>query len=47
VLVTAIDEYRNAVSLEVLVLDPPARQALEARYGAGAVDVTAMLIPVA
>jgi hypothetical protein len=47
VLVTAIDEYRNAVSIEVLVLDPPARQALEARYGAGAVDVTAMLIPVA
>jgi hypothetical protein len=45
VLSTGIDEYANAVSLQVVVLDPSARQAIDARYGAGAIDATAMLVP--
>jgi hypothetical protein len=46
VLSTGIREDANAVSLEVVVLDPPARRAIDARYGAGAVEATAMLVPV-
>jgi hypothetical protein len=46
VLSSGIDESANAVSLEVLVLEERARQALDARYGAGAVQATARLIPV-
>ena len=46
VLSTGIREDANAVSLEVVVLEGRARQALEARFGAGAVQATARLIPV-
>jgi len=46
VLSTGILEDANAVSVEVVVLEERVRQALEARYGAGAVQVTARLIPV-
>jgi hypothetical protein len=47
VLGTGIDEYANAVGLQVVVLEERARAALEARYGAGAVRATAALTPVA
>jgi hypothetical protein len=47
VLGTGIRESANAVSLMVVVLEERARQALEARYGAGAVQATAVLTPVA
>ena len=47
VLGTSIDEYHNAVDLQVIVLEERARAALEARYGAGAVQATATLTPVA
>jgi hypothetical protein len=47
VLGTGIDEYANAVGLRVVVLEQRARAALEARYGAGAVQATAALVPVA
>jgi hypothetical protein len=47
VLGTGMDEYANAVSLTVVVLEERARQALEARYGPGAVEPTAVLTPVA
>jgi hypothetical protein len=46
VLSTSIDEYANAVSLQVVVLKERTRQALDARYGAGAVQATAALTPV-
>jgi hypothetical protein len=42
-----IRESANAVTLEVVVLEEQAREALEARYGAGAVQATAVLTPVA
>jgi hypothetical protein len=42
---SGIDESANAVSLEVLVLEERARQALDARYGVGAVQATARLTP--
>src|SRR6266536_1794874 len=47
VLGTGIDEYANAVDLQVVVLEERARAALDARYGAGAVQATAALTPVA
>jgi hypothetical protein len=47
VLGTSIDEYANAVDLQVVVLQERARAALAARYGAGAVQATATLVPVA
>jgi hypothetical protein len=47
VLGSGIRESANAVTLEVVVLEERAREALEARYGAGAVQVTAVLTPVA
>jgi hypothetical protein len=47
VLGTSIDEYANAVDLQVVVLEERARAALDARYGAGAVQATAVLTPVA
>jgi hypothetical protein len=47
VLGTGIDEYANAVDLQVVVLEERARAALETRYGAGAVQATAALTPVA
>jgi hypothetical protein len=47
VLSTGFDESANAVSLEILVLEQRARQALDARYGVGAVQATARLTPVA
>jgi len=46
VLSTGIREDANAVSLEVVVLEERARQALDARFGVGAVQVTARLTPV-
>jgi hypothetical protein len=47
VLGSGIRESANAVTLEVVVLEARAREALEARYGAGAVQATAVLSPVA
>jgi hypothetical protein len=47
VLSTGIDEYANAVTLMVAVLEEQAREAIEARYGSGAVEATAVLTPVA
>ncbi|HZD67418.1 MAG TPA: hypothetical protein VFA45_00410 [Actinomycetes bacterium] len=46
VLTTGIDEYANAVGLRAVVLDTRAREAIDARYGAGAVKATAALTPV-
>ncbi len=46
VLSTGIDESANAVSLQVVVLEERAREAVDARYGAGAVQATAELTPV-
>jgi hypothetical protein len=46
VLGTSIDEYVNAVDLQVVVLEERGRAALVGRYGAGAVQVTATLTPV-
>jgi hypothetical protein len=46
VLSTGIRESDNAVTLTVVVLEERAREALEARYGVGAVQATAQLIPV-
>jgi hypothetical protein len=43
VLSTGIREDANAVSLEVVVLEERAREALDARFGAGAVQATARL----
>ena len=45
VLGTSIDESANAVDLQVVVLEEQPRAALEARYGAGAVQATAALTP--
>jgi len=47
VLGTGIRESANAVSLMVVVLEERARAAIEARYGSGAVQTTAVLTPVA
>jgi hypothetical protein len=47
VLGSGIRESANAVTLEVVVLEQRAREALQARYGAGAVQATAVLTPVA
>jgi hypothetical protein len=47
VLSTGIRESANAVSLEVVVLEEGAREALDERYGAGALQATARLTPVA
>ena len=47
VLGTGIDESANAVSLEAVVLDARARDAIDARYGADAVQATAALTPIA
>jgi hypothetical protein len=47
VLGTGVREDANAVSLEVVVLEQRAREALDQRYGAGAVQATAALTPVA
>jgi hypothetical protein len=47
VLGTGIRESANAVTLMVVVLEERAREALEARYGPGAVQATAVLTPVA
>lgn len=44
---SGISDNANAVHLEVLVMDERTRAALDARYGRGAVTVTAELIPVA
>jgi hypothetical protein len=46
VLSTGLSDDENIVHLEVLVLDEQARRAIQARYGAGAVRVTAILTPV-
>jgi hypothetical protein len=46
VVTTSLSDDENVVNLEVLVLDEQARQAIEARYGAGAVRATATLTPV-
>jgi hypothetical protein len=46
VLGTGIDDYANAVSLTVVVLEEPEREALDARYGRGAVKAMAKLTPV-
>jgi hypothetical protein len=46
VLGTGIRESANAVSLMVEVLEERAREALDARYGVGAVQATATLTPV-
>jgi hypothetical protein len=45
VLSTGIREDANAVSLEVVALEEQARQALDTRYGVGAVQATARLTP--
>lgn len=47
VLGTGIRESANAVTLMVVVLEEGAREALDARYGAGVVQATAVLTPVA
>jgi hypothetical protein len=47
VLGTGIRESANAVTLMVVVLEERARRALDARYGTGAVQATAVLTPVA
>jgi hypothetical protein len=47
VLASGIRENANAVDLTVVVLEEQARQALETRYGTGAVRATAELVPVA
>jgi hypothetical protein len=47
VLGSGIRESANAVTLMVGVLEERAREALEARYGSGAVQATAVLTPVA
>jgi len=47
VLGTGIRESTNAVSLMVVVLEERAREAIEARYGSGAVQMTAVLTPLA
>jgi hypothetical protein len=47
VLGTSIDESANAVDLQVVVLQERARAALEVWYGAGAVQATAALTPLA
>src|SRR5262245_56153858 len=47
VLGTGIPDPANAVTLEVVVLEERARAALDARYGTGAVQATAVLSPVA
>jgi hypothetical protein len=44
---SGIRDNANAVELEVLVIDERTRAALDARYGRGAVEVTAELTPVA
>jgi hypothetical protein len=46
VLGASVDEYANAVDLQVVVLQERARAALAARYGAGALQATATLVPV-
>jgi hypothetical protein len=46
VLETGIREDVNAVTLRVEVLEDRAREAIDARYGAGAVEATAALEPV-
>lgn len=46
VLSTGIREDANAVSLQVVVLQQRARQALDTRYGVGGVQATARLTPV-
>jgi hypothetical protein len=47
VLGAGIRESANAVSLMVVVLEERAREAIEAWYGAGAVQAMAVLTPVA
>ena len=47
VLGTSIDEYANAVDLQVVVLEERARATLEARYSAGALQATAALTALA
>jgi hypothetical protein len=47
VLGTGLRESANAVTLMVVVLEERARAALDARYGTGAVQATAVLTPVA
>jgi hypothetical protein len=47
VLGTSIDEYANALDLQVVVLEEREPAALEARYGGGAVQTTAALTPLA
>jgi hypothetical protein len=47
VLGTGIREAANAVSLMVVVLEERAREAIDARYGTGAVLATAVLTPIA
>jgi hypothetical protein len=47
VLGTGIRESANAVHLMVVVLEERAREAIDARYGAGAVQARAVLTPVA
>ena len=47
VLGTGIDESDNAVALTAVVLDQRTRDAIDARYGAGAVRMDAALTPVA
>jgi hypothetical protein len=46
VLSTGLREDANAVSLMVEVLENQAREAIDARYGADAVEATAALVPV-
>jgi hypothetical protein len=43
---TSLSDDENVVNLEVLVLDEQAHQAIQERYGAGAVRATATLTPV-
>jgi hypothetical protein len=47
VLGTGIREDANAVHLMVVVLEERARDAIDARYGTGAVQTTAVLTPIA
>jgi hypothetical protein len=46
VLGTGLVENANAVALRVVVLKERAREAIDARYGAGAVQATAALTPI-
>ena len=46
VLASGTYEYRGVVAIEVLIVDAATQEELDARYGAGVVEVTAQLRPI-